>query len=353
MQRRLIIHIGLYTVIYFALTYIIALYQYNNAQSTLYLLPGLMALEILLLTYLIRNNIWTKTPISYILVVGLQVVMSIFVAWNVIWFIDAIYMLEPSHNINGKVFFTGIVLCNMFYIILIQNKHQLHKSVGEIPNTALEHNLQLKNEAELYKLRQQVNPHFLFNALNSILALNHFDQKKSTDMIHSLSEYFRHSIQKQDQSEISLKDEVDDIKLYLSIEMIRFGHRLKVTEDIDQDILHRQIPPLVLQPLIENAIKYGIYGTGEEVHIHIQIKNTLDKNGIHFTECTISNPYDPSLKFNTGTGFGLAGIKRRLYLIYNRNDLLRVNADQDTNGSHQFFTILSIPYFNHHSNDRK
>ncbi|WP_240377586.1 sensor histidine kinase [Arachidicoccus soli] len=177
----------------------------------------------------------------------------------------------------------------------------------------------LRKEAELFKLRQQLQPHFLFNSLNSINALIGREPKNARHMIQQLSDYLRSTLKKEDDVFIPFQEELNDLKLYLAIEQVRFGHRLIIEEYIEVDCEDIKIPPFLLQPLVENAIKYGLYGTIGLVHIVIKVIRKND--ALVFS---ITNPYDLDSVATKGTGFGLESIRRRLYLLFARNDLLKI-----------------------------
>jgi len=201
----------------------------------------------------------------------------------------------------------------------------------------------LRKEAELFKLRQQLQPHFLFNSLNSINALINKQPKEARIMVQQLSDYLRNTLKKEDDQSVLLKEELYDLQLYLSIEKVRFGHRLKITEDIQENNESTKVPPFLIQPLVENAIKYGLYGTTGEVAITISVK--LYQGNLIFK---ISNPYDKDGVTVKGTGFGLESIKRRLYLLFARNDLLKIEKltikpDEKTAAVHLFVATLVIP----------
>jgi two-component system, LytTR family, sensor kinase len=190
----------------------------------------------------------------------------------------------------------------------------------------------LLKEAELFKLRQQLQPHFLYNSLNSISALIMIAPDKAQEMIGKLSDFLRSSVQRESEDTLPVKDELAYIQSYLAIEAIRFGDRLQINIDTkckDTAIL----PPFLLQPILENAIKFGLYGKTGAVGIDINI--TSDKQMLVIS---VANPYDVNVQPPKGTGFGLEGIRRRLYLLYARTDLLETKKD-DRN----FTTILKIP----------
>jgi signal transduction histidine kinase len=190
----------------------------------------------------------------------------------------------------------------------------------------------LLKEAELFKLRQQLQPHFLYNSLNSINALIMVAPDKAQDMIGKLSDFLRSSVKREKEDKVPISEELVYIQSYLDIESVRFGDRLQVRfeKEYTDDAT---IPAFLLQPILENAVKFGIYGHTGTVHIYIHI--VLEEGMLVIT---ISNPYDPNMQPPKGTGFGLEGIQRRLYLLYARTDLLEINKGEDT-----FTTILKIP----------
>jgi LytS/YehU family sensor histidine kinase len=193
---------------------------------------------------------------------------------------------------------------------------------------------QLAKDAELARLRQQLQPHFLFNSLNSISALAGSKPNEARKMIQQLSDFLRGTLKKDEQQTIGLNEELDHLKLYLEIEKVRFGHRLQIEFDFTPESLTTFLPPLLLQPILENAIKFGLYDTLDDITISIsaQVKN----NVLHIK---ISNPFDAQTQqANEGTGFGLSSVKRRLFLLYARNDLMTTEK-QD----HLFITSLKIP----------
>src|SRR5690606_24647567 len=169
--------------------------------------------------------------------------------------------------------------------------------------------------------RQQINPHFLFNALNSINALVTINSNKARQMILQLSNYFRSNLKKEDYQMLSIKEELEDINLYLNIETVRFGHRLTIEKDIDESLIHHPMHPFLLQPLVENAINYGLYNTTGKISISIRLFKTYNKEGLEFATFELINPFEKDGAIE-GTGFGISSVKRRLYLIYERNDLI-------------------------------
>jgi LytS/YehU family sensor histidine kinase len=193
---------------------------------------------------------------------------------------------------------------------------------------------QLARDAELYNLRQQLQPHFLFNSLNSINALIGFKPEEARRMIHQLSDFLRGTLKKDDQLQVTLNEELQHLNLYLEIEKVRFGHRLKTEISCDPQCGESIMPAMLLQPLVENAIKFGLYDTTEDVVV--SIRGELEGN---YLELIVQNPYDPKTsRPRQGTGFGLSGVQRRLYLLFGRNDLMETHANDNI-----FTTIIKIP----------
>lgn len=191
----------------------------------------------------------------------------------------------------------------------------------------------MSKEAELFKLRQQIQPHFLFNALNSINSLIGSRPKDARQMTQKLSEFLRGTLKRESDDLLSLEEEVNHLNLYLDLEQVRFGHRLSIERDLAEECLDSRIPSLLIQPLIENAIKYGLYGTTE--NLVISMRCWMARNSL---QVEVRNPYGEESSDIGGTGFGLASISRRLYLIYGRTDLLETRQENGV-----FIAQLSIP----------
>lgn len=192
----------------------------------------------------------------------------------------------------------------------------------------------LAKEAELFKLRQQLQPHFLFNSLNSINALIGSRPEEARKMVQQLSDFLRGTIKKEETQWVTLQEELQYLQLYLEIEKVRFGNRLATEIEIKESTQEFKLPALLLQPVVENAIKFGLYDTtGETV---IKILATTDNNHLVIK---VLNPFDPETSSpKQGTGFGLKSVQRRLYLLFARNDLLKTEAKENI-----FITEIRIP----------
>lgn len=194
----------------------------------------------------------------------------------------------------------------------------------------------LAKDAELFKLRQQLQPHFLFNSLNSINALIGSKPGEARKMIQQLSDFLRGTLKKEEQQWVSLKEELQYLQLYLDIEKVRFGNRLSTNIEIDETAEELKLPALLLQPIVENAIKFGLYDTTDETIIGIKA-DVKEKNLV----IQVQNPFDPETSSpKQGTGFGLSSVQRRLYLLFARADLLSTQTKENI-----FTTTVIIPQY--------
>lgn len=191
----------------------------------------------------------------------------------------------------------------------------------------------LAREAELFRLHQQLQPHFLFNSLNSISALIVSRPLEARKMIQYLSDFLRGTLKKE-QEFTKFHEELKHLNLYIEIEKLRFGSRLVTEMSCTSEISELLIPSMILQPLFENAIKFGLYGIQGRVEIRLA---ACMEGGL--LKISIVNPYDPlTCAHEKGAGFAMQAISRRLYLLYGRTDLF---FHEGING--WFTTRLSIP----------
>jgi hypothetical protein len=192
----------------------------------------------------------------------------------------------------------------------------------------------LAKEAELNKLRHQLQPHFLFNSLNSVYALTIVNPTEAGVMITKLAAFLRGTLKRDDEVWVNIAEEMEYIQLYLDIEKVRFSHRLSFDVKIEENTLGLCLPGTLLQPIVENAIKFGLYNTTRAITITITVKL---KN--HALVICVTNPYDPEITASKGTGFGLSSIRRRLYLLFADNTLLKT----ETQNNNLYITTLKIP----------
>lgn len=289
--------------------------------------------------FIITNSLRYYHPQSYtyIFALGGSLIMTL------LWLFVTDVVLGFIYNENEKLLYVEglqtvrfsfgfIIHCKMMMLGLIWGKMGA-ETAEQSRKTETEAMLR---EAELFNLRRQLQPHFLFNSLNSISALIGIDPGKARNMVYQLSEFLRGTIKRDDTGFITFEEELEHLQLYLDIEKVRFGHRLHHNIHSSEEALSAKLPPLLLQPIMENAIKFGLYGTTGEVEINLNAE-IVD----NYLFLTVSNPFDTDTQTESGNGtrFGLKSIRRRLYLLYARNDLLTTQVNEN-----QFIVTLKIPF---------
>ena len=196
-----------------------------------------------------------------------------------------------------------------FYLALVaqSRSHELRRRAATAEAAA--------QAAQIRALRYQVNPHFLFNTLNSLSSLvmtGRTDQAE--EMLLKLSTFFRSSLSLDPSADVTLAEEIELQKLYLDIEMVRFPTRLNVVIDVPNDVAHARLPALILQPLVENAIKYGVSKTREKITLTIQAERIGEKRlsvRIINSGKADAKPRKGAID-DHGTGVGLANVCQRL-----------------------------------------
>jgi two-component sensor histidine kinase len=169
---------------------------------------------------------------------------------------------------------------------------------------------ELAATAQLAALRAQINPHFLFNSLNSIAQLIHADPDKAEACVERLADLFRYVLRRAEKDFVPLADELEMAEAYLDIERARFGDRLRVETHIEPRSLRQLIPNLVLQPLIENAVKHGVAGRVEGGTIRIGVRREPGR-----LEIAVENPFDEGAPPKGGARLGLANVRKRLHML--------------------------------------
>jgi len=228
------------------------------------------------------------------------------------------------------VFSVGVLLfllaTSLQYVILALEASR------EAETQALEFKL-LSRDAELKALRSQIHPHFLFNALNSISALTVSNPEQARRMCLLLGDFLRRSLTLGVKERIPLADELALTESLLGIEKVRFGSRLEYEQRVEDSAQACLIPPLLLQPLVENAVTHGIAGLIDGGTVRIE-----GRRGVSRLELVIENPRDPDSPPRRGAGVGLANVKGRLAALYASEADVRVRAQADS-----FRVELSLP----------
>ncbi len=237
---------------------------------------------------------------------------------------DFLYSSLFFRGISGVFYYSNIVL--IYYILnYYSNLQQKISSEAKLK--------ELLKEAELNYLKAQINPHFLFNSLNSISALTLSEPAKAQEMIIKLSDFLRYVISQTVNKPAQLSEELENIQRYLEIEKIRFGAKLNFEFNLSPDAHNKEIPMLILQPLYENAIKHGVYESTTPINIITTINTTPETLNI-----SISNNYEKTATSFKSAGIGLRNIKERLRIMYQNTELLKVNKTDN-----RFEVQLLIP----------
>ncbi|CAN5507237.1 hypothetical protein BH11BAC5_BH11BAC5_25720 [soil metagenome] len=287
--------------------------------------------------YLPKKEKYWYTLIISLALSSLWLLLLRLIMWRV-FKNDTVYLstLAQTSLIRFTIAFLIIGCCTVLSLLWYSQQDQ------QADNERKQAMERLAKEAELNKLRQQLQPHFLFNSLNSISALTGSQPEKARHMIQQLSDFLRGTLKKEQQQWTSFEEELQYLQLYLDIEKVRFGYRLQTQIETEPAALQMHLPTMLLQPLVENAIKFGLYDTIGEVTIFIQAKNV---NGL--LEVSVQNPFDETTSAPLkGTGFGLSSIRRRLFLLFARPDLLQIKKE-----AQQFITTISIPQQNESYNN--
>jgi len=258
---------------------------------------------------------------------GFLIPMSIFSkVYGFSFFASTVFWTNMGIFLVIALIFFGLIYSFMFYRELKEKEATEEKFKA------------LAAEAKLKALKAQINPHFLFNSLNSINALVTQNPKLARQMIARLSELLRMSLENRDKLLVPLKEELDVAHTYLGIERIRFSDKMNYHEEVDPELLGTPFPAMVLQPLLENAVKHGIANSRRGGTIQLILK----RRGDQFW-CKISNEVEkintdqnPTLSVN---GTGLTNIRQRLNLLYGKNYYWQTGYSP----SGKFEVILSLP----------
>lgn len=337
-NSRLLFIYGLFWVLFSAANALISWNYYTVPieQSVVnsfvqYLLFASLALNIWYVVKYntIESNTWLKLLVFHLVAATIFILIWVYISTLLIGLItpalkDYLTMSLPARLLSGYLLYVFYVFFFMA-IIYYQNFKEKVKREGELKS--------LIREAELHALKSQINPHFLFNSLNSISSLTISDPPRAQEMVINLSTLMRYSLKHGQNEKVTFGTELENNKLYLSIEKVRFGSKLQPVFRVDENCFKAQIPNMILQPVYENAIKYGVYEATEPV----EILTEASCNG-EFLEITVSNSYDSDIRSKKREGIGLRNIRERLQIIYGNPALLKI---RDTRK--HFSVTLTIP----------
>jgi signal transduction histidine kinase len=227
--------------------------------------------------------------------------------------------LTAEHT--GIIFIAGMLL--YLLSVAIHYLFAAAEASREAERRALEAEVAAR-DAELQALKAQLNPHFLFNSLNSVASLAATDPAGARDMCIQLGDYLRGTL-KSGSGLQPLAEELAQVRRFLRVESVRYGDRLRVVEEIEDKCLGVKVPPLLLQPLVENALKHGIgeLVEGGEVLIGARCSGEL-------LTVWVENPVDPENTSKTGAGVGLANVRHRLENVFGDTARIRSGRSGET-----------------------
>jgi len=273
------------------------------------------------------NLVINQITVGVVTVSGWTFLTEVGVAW--------LTSLWPEYNAFAKInlairiasgIFIYVMLSLVYYLIIYYNNLQEKvKSEAKLQ--------EMLTEVELNMLKSQINPHFLFNSLNSISSLTITAPERAREMLVKLSDYLRYSISTGNSNITTLGKEIENITRYLEIEKVRFGSKLQYRFDLSEEQLSCTIPPMILQPLYENAVKHGVYESTST--IIIQTRSWIENGFLHLR---ITNNFEPGVPSRKGASVGLYNIKERLRLTYRSDQLLQTQKHEGI-----FEVLLTIP----------
>ncbi len=319
-KKRIVIYLFIWGIVGLLSGFIL-----TSVSGTGILFTALFALPLMLIYAEMNLSAWyicrafplEKTSIGRVLLVVAVSTVTISSLWSLaawLWLIaiESYFSIKifpfESYQVLLGIFAVG----NQIFIISMALSYLLvaFEQSRNAERRAYELRL-LAQTAELKALRMQIDPHFLFNSLNSISALTVHDAESARSMTMTLADFFRKSLLYGAREGITLKEELSLLNHYLDIEKIRFGKRLHVEQNIDTAAMNCLLPPLLLQPLLENAIKHGIADALDGGTIHISAQRKSNRLFL-----AMENPIDPETPKKYGTGLGMDIVRKRLQTAF-------------------------------------
>ncbi|HYM33779.1 MAG TPA: histidine kinase [Steroidobacteraceae bacterium] len=325
---RLALYIGVWIVFGILLAAVIAI---GREATFVWALEFTLPLAVLLsfvavsLWYLVQALPVAETPLTKFLGTWLSAGVVSLAVWLAVGFVWAEYLLPDDASMSNLpirlaplMVFAGIIgltiaVLGHYLVAAFEHSRQAERR-------ALESQVHAR-EAELKSLRAQLDPHFLFNSLNSVAALIGSDVASARRMCYLMSSFFRKSVSLGREESIALSAEVDLVETFLSIEAVRFGERLRTHFEVAEDVRNLSVPPLVLQPLVENAVHHGIAHLleGGDIKISAQRRDNI-------LQLSVENPCDPDRPASRGAGVGLNNVRARIDTLYGNRGSVEVAA---------------------------
>ena len=327
--RSILLYTGIWTLICLGQALVVSAsglaFPYALVDSLIFNI--IMAFLLIPLWYPVRfgrgaGKNWRSRLITLSILACIIICIWLLAAYGLCYFIgpdhiDYLQFLQDSlwwRWLQGLLYYIIMVL--VYYLCLyVEQLNQ--KADNEI------HLHKLIKDGELNLLKSQINPHFLFNSMNSVNALILKNPDQAQSMLVALSDYLRYAVQSTQRVYACLADEMENIRRYLSIEQLRFGEKLQYEARIEPSCLEEKVPTMLLQPLFENAVKHGVYESLETVRILFTAKKEQG-----FLHLALSNNYDANgVSVKKGSGTGLQNTRERLRLLYGPEAAMQVKAE--------------------------
>jgi two-component system, LytTR family, sensor kinase len=287
-------------------------------------IPGIVLKELFklaIIVFFVFNTVWLVSRIPAVKrmsFIGHHAIIIMAIVASAVFIYSAVYIVDNGMRIDTKLhtyllyaYFnsvcTGLVYTAVNYVELDRRRKLNEK---ELEVTKL---MALKTKAELDALHSKINPHFLYNALNSIADLSITDGKKARKMTIALADLFRYSINYSDHNYSTIREEIEMAEVYLQIEKIRFEDQLNYSIKVNGDVNHYLVPRFVLQPIVENAVKHGLKATGKMTEINIEV-NKMD----HSLELIVADN-GPAFPAELNPGYGVKSMYDKLDLLFPNN----------------------------------
>ena len=302
----------------------------KNALSFGMVLSGIAQLSAWSAVFSCRTVPLAKTPAWRLLLTHLASAVVLTSVWVKIGYIISMQLdlhpkwqgvyLQYAHR-TGLLYGAGL----FYYLLSVAVTYALiaQQTSQEAQDRAVE-SIARAREAELSALKAQINPHFLYNSLNSISALTSIDPARAREMCVALADFLRLTLGMGGKQVIPLAEEVALLEKYSAIEKVRFGDRLTINEEIPDDAKLCLLPPLLLQPLFENAVVHGIAQIPEGGWIRLSAARRGDRLSL-----IVENSWDPEAGSSRRNGVGLKNVQRRLEARYGTAAQLQAQAEDD------------------------
>lgn len=260
------------------------------------------------------------------------------------WILQQLFATHPVYTafLQGSLalrFIAGLFVASLVYLSFFLSIYQ--SSVQEAAQRESELKVLLQ-KTELQALKNQLNPHFIYNSLNSISALTLYSPDKAREMVGLLSDFLRIALRQDAMQTTTLEEEINNIALYLQIEKVRFEEKLHWSFELDPRLNEARIPALILQPVFENAVKHGVQQMEGSSTVVLRAFTADDKLVLE-----VENGFDPRFKKFKGEGVGLENIRNRMHLIYGSSQHVSAGAAGSV-----FLVRLTMPLVFAHSSKK-